>query len=53
MDLDSAPNEAVTGVVSAISARRVTLNWNVPAVGDVAIHFPRLDYVITNVLEPV
>lgn len=49
MDLGSGPNEAMTGVVAAISAQRVTLNWNGPAVGDVALHFPRVDYVISKV----
>jgi len=38
--------EAVTGGVAAISTQRITVNWNGPKVGDVAIHFPRLGYVI-------
>jgi glutathione S-transferase len=46
---ESFGTEAVTGVVAAISAQRVTLNWNGPEVGDVAVHFPRLGYVINKV----
>ena len=46
---ESFGTEAVTGIVAAISAQRVTLNWNGPEVGDVAVHFPRLGYVISKV----
>ena len=46
---ESFGTEAVTGVVAAISAQRVTLNWHGTEVGDVAIHFPRLGYVISKV----
>ncbi len=47
--LESFGTEAVSGVVTAISAQRVTLHWIGPEVGDVAIHFPRLGYVINKV----
>ena len=46
---ESFGTEAVTGIVAAISAQRVTLNWHGTEVGDVAIHFPRLGYVISKV----
>jgi glutathione S-transferase len=46
---ESFGTEAVTSIVAAISAQRVTLNWNDPEVGDVAVHFPRLGYVISKV----
>ncbi len=46
---ESFGTEAVSGVVAAISAQRVTLHWNGPEVGDVAIHFPRLGYVINKI----
>ena len=45
---ESFGTEAVIGDVAAISAQRVTLHWNGPEVGDVAIHFPRLGYVINK-----
>ena len=45
---ESFGTEAVSGVVAAISAQRVTLHWNGSEVGDVAIHFPRLGYVINK-----
>ena len=45
---ESFGTEAVTGAVAAISSQRITLNWNGPEVGDVAIHFPRLGYVISK-----
>ena len=46
---ESFGTEAVTGIVAAISAQRVSLNWHGKEVGDVAIHFPRLGYVISKV----
>jgi glutathione S-transferase len=46
---ESFGTEAVSGVVATISPKRITLNWNGPEVGDVAIHFPRLGYVISKV----
>ena len=46
---ESFGTEAVSGVVAANSAHRITLHWNGPDVGDVAIHFPRLGYVISKV----
>lgn len=46
---ESFGTEAVSGVVSAISPQRITLHWNGPEVGDVAIHFPRLGYVISKI----
>ena len=46
---ESFGTEAVSGVVAAISAQRVTLNWHGAEVGEVAIHFPRLGYVISKV----
>jgi glutathione S-transferase len=46
---ESFGTEAVSGVVAAISPQRVRLRWNGPEVGDVAIHFPRLGYVISKI----
>ena len=45
---ESFGTEAVSGPVTAISPQLITLHWNGPDVGDVAIHFPRLGYVITK-----
>lgn len=45
---ESFGTEAVTSTVAGISPQRITLNWNGPEVGDVAIHFPRLGYVISK-----
>ena len=45
---ESFGTEVVTGIVAAISAQRITINWNGAEVGDVAIHFPRLGYVINK-----
>ncbi len=45
---ESFGTEAVSGVVAAISSQRIALHWNGPEVGDVAIHFPRLGYVINK-----
>jgi glutathione S-transferase len=46
---ESFGTEEVNGVVAAISPQRITLNWNGTEVGDVAIHFPRLGYVISKI----
>jgi glutathione S-transferase len=46
---ESFGTEAVSGVVAAISSQRITLHWNGPEVDDVAIHFPRLGYVISKI----
>jgi glutathione S-transferase len=46
---ESFGTEAVSGVVAAISPQRITLSWNGAEVGDVAIHFPRLGYVISEI----
>ena len=46
---ESFGTEAVTGIVAAISAQSVTLNWHGAEVGEVAIHFPRLGYVVSKV----
>ncbi len=46
---ESFGTEAVSGVVAAISPQRITLNWNGAEVGDNAIHFPRLGYVISKI----
>ena len=45
---ESFGTEAVSGVVAAISPHRITLNWTGAEVGDVAIHFPRLGYVVSK-----
>ncbi len=46
---ESFGTETVTGVVAAISQQRISINWTGAEVGDVAIHFPRLGYVIGKV----
>jgi glutathione S-transferase len=46
---ESFGTEAVSGIVAAVSSQRITLNCNGPEVGNVAIHFPRLGYVISQV----
>ena len=46
---ESFGTEAVSGVVAAICAQRITLHRNGPEAGDVAIHFPRLGYLINKV----
>ena len=45
---ESFGTETVSGVVAAISPQRITLHWNSAEVGDVAIHFPRLGYVVSK-----